>query len=253
MLDQGVLNDRLFFPARHDVPDAFLVQSHGARLACRRLAAFPEGGTLLHFHGNGESASDYADGELAEILTNLGVNACFGEYRGYGMSSGVPSLVAMLSDGEAIVRALGVPPERLVVYGRSIGSLYAIELVRRLPNVAGLILESGIADLLERILVRVTPEDLDTTAAGLSREVLAHFDNRLKLGGYRGPVLVLHARHDDLVRPHHAEKLHAWSGGADRELVIFPRGDHNTLIALNFEDYSRRVGAFLRRVGMASR
>ena len=49
------------------------------------------------------------------------------EYRGYGGSTGEPSLVAMLDDVDAIFSALGRPAGELVVYGRSIGSIYAIE------------------------------------------------------------------------------------------------------------------------------
>jgi pimeloyl-ACP methyl ester carboxylesterase len=250
ILDQRILSERLFFPNRHEVPGAFFVECPGARLACRRLVRSLGAGTLLHFHGNGECASDYADGDFGEMLSEIGVNACFAEYRGYGGSSGSPSLVKMLDDGEQIVRALGVPPGRLVVYGRSLGSIYAIELARRVPGVAGLILESGIADVLERLRLRVTPGDLKTTEAGLAREVSRRFDHRAKLRAYRGPLLILHARHDHLIHYSHAQRLHDWGAGTDKTLVIFPEGDHNSLIAANSTDFFASMGGFLRGLGM---
>jgi pimeloyl-ACP methyl ester carboxylesterase len=44
------------------------------------------------------------------------------------------------------------------------------------------------------------------------------------------PVLILHARHDTLVPISNGERLARWSGG---ELVVFDRGDHNTILADN--------------------
>jgi hypothetical protein len=186
------------------------------------------------------------------MLSDIGVNACFAEYRGYGLSSGSPSLTAMLGDGEQIVRALGVPVERLVVYGRSLGSIHAIELVQRFPRIAGLVLESGIADLLERLLLRVTPSDLNTSEAGLAEEVSRHFDHQAKLSRYRGSLLVLHARNDLILDPSHGKRLHDWGSGTDKELVIFPEGDHNSLITANFVEYQKSLKAFLQRVGVVS-
>ena len=72
--------------------------------------------------------------ELAADLTDLGVNVLFVEYRGYGASSGEPGLARLLDDVPVIVQALPVPPNQLVAFGRSLGSLYAIDLVNRFPG-----------------------------------------------------------------------------------------------------------------------
>ena len=45
----------------------------------------------------------------------------------------------MLGDGEAAIRAAELELEKVIVFGRSIGSLYAIEFVGRQLNIAGLI------------------------------------------------------------------------------------------------------------------
>ena len=92
----------------------------------------------------------------------MGWDLLLAEYRGYGGSTGEPLLGRMLDDVEAVLRAAG-PPERLVVFGRSVGSLFALEAVARCPGVAGLVLESAIADPLERLLLRVTPRELGVT------------------------------------------------------------------------------------------
>ena len=238
----------MFFPRKHEFPGAYFVKCGSNRLACVRHVHSARAGTVLHFHGNGELAPDYLDGGFADMMSEIGVNACFAEYRGYGRSSGSPCLTAMLNDGEQIVRDLEVPLDRLVVYGRSIGSIYAIELIQRFPRIAGLVLESGIADVLERLLLRVTPDELNTSATGLAQEVSRHFDHKTKLNHYRGALLVLHARHDRTVDASHAQRLYDWGGGDDKKLVVFPEGDHNSLIAANLVDYREALQSFLQRL-----
>jgi pimeloyl-ACP methyl ester carboxylesterase len=251
LLDHPVLSQRLFFPRRDRPADPFLVECGGAQLACLRRARHPGAGTLLHFHGNGEVVADYA-GDFADGVLDLGVNVCFAEYRGYGASDGTPALAAMLDDGEHILDALGLPAERVAAFGRSLGSLYAVELARRRPGLAGLVLESGIADVMDRLLVRVTAEELGCTDEELEAEVGRQFDQRAKLGRYRGPLLVLHTEHDGMLDRSQAERLHAWGGGADKELVVFPHGNHNSILLANRDAYLEVLGAFLRRVGLVA-
>jgi hypothetical protein len=202
--------------------------------------------TVLHFHGNGEVVADYVPG-LADAFDELGANAFFAEYRGYGGSTGSPRLGAMLEDVSPIREALDVSDEQIVAFGRSIGSIYAIELAARYPAIAGLVLESGIADVLERILLRASPSELGATREEMEREFGELFDHEAKLGAYGGPTLVLHAENDHLVDKSHAERSARWAGD-NAELVLFPRGDHNSIFHANREAYLERVGAFLNSV-----
>jgi hypothetical protein len=64
-------------------------------------------------------------------------------------------------------------------------------------------------------------------------------------------LLVLHAEHDQFLDRSHAERLHAWGGGSDKRLVIFPTGNHNTILFANLEEYITEVKQFLERVGVA--
>jgi hypothetical protein len=147
------------------------------------------------------------------------------------------------------MRAAG-PPGRLVVFGRSVGSLFALEAVARHPDVAGLILESAIADPLERLSLRVEPRELGVSRAAFEAAVAARLDHRARMGAYRGPVLVLHARHDGLVDVSHAERLASWAGGPAR-LLVFDEGDHNSILAANADAYLEAVAEFLAGVRQA--
>jgi pimeloyl-ACP methyl ester carboxylesterase len=245
LLDHPLIAERYFFP-RHSRPRSRLdVDAGDAILACALHRVDPEGHTVVHFHGNGEVVADWQGG-LEDFTGPLGWDLLLAEYRGYGASTGEPLLGRMLADVGPILRAAGTPG-RLVVFGRSVGSIFALEAVARCPEVAGLVLESAIADPLERLLLRIEPRELGVDAAAFEKVVAARLDHRAKIAGYRGPVLVLHTRHDGLIDPSHAERLAAWAGGPVTK-VIFEDGDHNSILATNEERYLEAVAEFLERV-----
>jgi alpha-beta hydrolase superfamily lysophospholipase len=246
ILDHPTLSKRYFSPRREAPPAIFWIDCEVARLACAYVAPHPGALTLVHFHGNGEVVADSFP-DLAADLTALGVNVLFAEYRGYGASSGEPGMARILDDIPAIVKALPIAPSQLVAFGRSVGSLYAIELVHCFPESAGLIIESGIADPLERILLRVQPEELETTAAELAAEVRARLDPKVKLNAYRGPVLVLHAKDDTMVDSSHAVRNAGYAKHAT--LRLLPEGDHNSIFDENREEYLAAVAQFLKEIG----
>jgi alpha-beta hydrolase superfamily lysophospholipase len=250
ILDHPLISYRYFFPRPCRFRDPFMVDCSDAVLGCSYHLHDPAAMTVIHFHGNGETVEDYL-GDFVERFDRMGVNLLLAEYRGYGMSGGEPSMVRMLDDVERIVRAIRVPPERIVLFGRSLGSLYAIHGVKCFPQAAGLIIESGIADPLERLLLRVAPEELGVTLEELGREVARMFNNREKLAGYRGTTLVMHARNDDLVDVSHGERLYAWAGGG-KELKIFERGDHNTILQVNTRAYFDSVAGFIHSLQVTS-
>jgi uncharacterized protein len=245
-LDHPVLSSRYFYPWPNRFDEPFFVAGDGFRLGCRYRPVHKDAPTIIHFHGNGESVADYL-GEFEERITGLGANLLLAEYRGYGMSSGEPALAAMLDDVELIVAACGIPQERLIFFGRSLGSLYALHGAARYPKAAGLIIESGLADPLERILARVEPYELGATMEQLRGAVSRCLDQQQKIAGFRGRVLVMHTRNDDLVSVSHAEHLHAWAN-QPKELLVFERGDHNTILSANLEAYFAAVGAFIRSI-----
>lgn len=243
ILDHPLIAARYFFPRPGPPPTPLLVDCGPARLACH-LADVPDRrGTLVHFHGNGEIVADYLP-DFADIVGRMGWSCLLAEYRGYGGSTGQPALGAMLDDVERVVQALGRPEQELVFFGRSVGSIYAIQAAARFPDAAGLVLESGIADVLERLLLRVHPAELGLDGQEFAEAVRARLDHRSKLAAFPGRVLVLHTRHDGLVDLSHGERLHAWASGPKR-LRVFERGDHNSIMWANGQEYFAELGALL--------
>lgn len=248
ILDSAAISGCYLFPQPRRVRDPFMVKGLGAELACYRHDINPDGLTVVHFHGNGEAVADYVP-DMVDELTKLGLNSLFVEYREYGGSTGKAQLVAMLGDGEAVLAAADIPPAKAIVFGRSIGSLYAIELAHRQPGIAGLIIESGIADPAERFLAYA-----DLAAAGLSEdqvfeEVKQHFNHKRKLSGYSGPLLVMHTENDGLIDISHAERFYKWTGGSQKRLLRFRKGNHNSIMAFNHDEYFKGVASLARAAG----
>ena len=151
----------------------------------------------------------------------------------------------MLDDVEAVFSAVG--SNEVIVFGRSVGSIFAIEAVHRHPDVAALILESGIADVHERLRLRVQPWEMGTTDEEFEAACAARLDHRKKLGAYAGPLLVMHTRYDGLVDLSHGARNHAWTGSEEKKLVVFERGDHNSIFFANQARYLSEVAELIER------
>jgi len=246
LLDHPTLSARYFYPWPNHFENPFFVTGDGYRLGCRYLKVSENFPTIIHFHGNGESVQDYL-GDFEQRIARMGANLLLAEFRGYGMSSGEPALAAMLEDVRLIVKASAIPPEEIIFFGRSLGSLYAQHGASLYPQAAGLIIESGLADPLERILVRIEPRDVGATMDELKGEVDRHFDQQAKISSFTGRVLIMHTRNDDLVSVSHAERLYEWAN-EPKELVVFQRGDHNTILPANEEEYFAKIGDLVRQV-----
>jgi pimeloyl-ACP methyl ester carboxylesterase len=246
IIDHPLLGARSLHPRPKRVANSIAVAADGVTLSCWRSAPHAGAPTVLHFHGNGEVVADYVPW-FANELVGLGVNVAFAEYRGYGGSTGKATLGAMLADAPRVLKGLALDPREVIVFVRSIGSYAAFELASRFP-LAGMIIESGIADPLERILSRVTPEELGVSAAALHAEVAEHLDHEKKLSTFRAPLLVLHAVRDELVDASHAVRIASWSPSVDRELVLLPRGGHNSILAENHEAYFKALRSFFGRI-----
>jgi pimeloyl-ACP methyl ester carboxylesterase len=217
----------------------------GARL--HPAAAFAP--TLLFFHGNGEIVADYD--ELAPFYQRLGVNFLPVDYRGYGRSTGEPTVTAMMRDGHAILAYVRQwLPEMgyqgpLMVMGRSLGSASALELAAAYPEeLAALIIESGFA--LAGPLLQLLGVDL---AAVKFHEKIG-FRNVDKIKAYTGPTLIIHAEHDQIIPLSDGQMLYDASGAADKTFLTIPHANHNDILFQGLAEYLaaiKRLAGRLRR------
>src|SRR5210317_712184 len=145
ILNHPIISERYFFPRKATPPEPFWVECEEARLACSYHEIDATAHTIVHFHGNGEIVADYLDG-FPELIGRMRCNCFLAEFRGYGGSTGTPQLGQMLDDVKQTIESIGQPVRKLVIFGRSVGSRFAIKAAELFPDIAGLILESAIAD-----------------------------------------------------------------------------------------------------------
>lgn len=193
--------------------------------------------TLLEFHGNAENISYGMDQHVA--FHSLGWNQLVVDYRGYGRSEGRPSEEGLYRDGDAAyayVRARGVPPERIVIYGRSLGGAVAVYAARR-HSAAALVTEGLFTDThrVGRDILPFLPMRLF---------IKKRFDSLSRVSGLRTPKLFMHAAYDEVIPVHHAERLFE-AAAQPKELFWIPGAGHNDAFYAATEEYLAVVKRFV--------
>jgi fermentation-respiration switch protein FrsA (DUF1100 family) len=116
-------------------------------------AASPSTFWLLICHGNAGNLSELDRPLHYAGLHQLGLSLLAFDYRGYGESGGIPTEAGLYQDADAAYRYLreqrGVPANRIVIFGHSLGSAVAIDLATRVPA-AGLIVEGAFTSATDR-------------------------------------------------------------------------------------------------------
>ena len=153
--------------------------------------------TLLYLHGRDSNVSDC----IADVapLRDLNLSLLLVDYRGFGTSDGTfPSEASVYEDAEAawsyLVEQRGVRPSDLYIYGHSLGGAIAIELARRHPEAAGLIVESSFTSVYEM-------SQLDQRYRYLPVMLVLNerFESLSKVPELRLPALFVHGTADDTV------------------------------------------------------
>lgn len=211
----------------------------GVELSAWLVPAEPDRGLLLFFHGNAGNVSHRL--ESIEIFHRLGLSVLIVDYRGYGRSDGRPSERGTYLDAAAVWRfstgELGRPTDEIVVFGRSLGSAIAAQLVATAPEPpAALILESpftSVPDMAQRVY------------PFLPARRLTHFDypTRDHVADAGCPVLVIHSEDDEIIPVDLGRAVFAAAPEPKRFLAL--SGGHNTGFLESAGVYTRGIDAFL--------
>jgi fermentation-respiration switch protein FrsA (DUF1100 family) len=176
--------------------------------------------TLLYSHGNAEDL-----GTIEQTLHELRARgwAVFAyDYPGYGTSTGKPSesgcYAAIAAAYSYLTTLKNVPPERIVLYGRSLGSGPSLELATHVP-VGGIILDGAFTSTF-RVFIPCKLLFWDK------------FDNLAKITHLHPPlppILSIHGTVDKTVPFWHGVALDAAYPGPKEHLWI-QGADHNNIL-----------------------
>jgi fermentation-respiration switch protein FrsA (DUF1100 family) len=158
---------------------------------------------LLICHGNAGNISDSGRPEHYVGLRALGLNLLAFDYRGYGESEGAPTEAGLYRDADAAYRylrdSLRVPPERIYLFGHSLGSTVAVDLALRV-SAGALILDGALTSVVERGQEIYPYIPVRWIAA-------SRYASIEKIGSVGLPKLFLHAEADEVVPIAHGRRL----------------------------------------------
>lgn len=194
-------------------------------------------GFVLFCHGNAGNISHRLDS--IRIFHGLGLGVLIFDYRGYGKSGGSPDEEGTYLDAEAawdyLASTLNVKPDKIVLFGRSLGSAVAAEIALR-KQAGALIMESGLTSVpdLGKKFFPYLPVRF------LSRY---HYESISKVGRIKIPKLFIHSPDDEIVPYEQGVRL--FENASEPKEFLKITGGHNEGFLLSGKVYTDGLRAFL--------
>lgn len=195
--------------------------------------------TILYCHGNAGNISHRV--ELAKMFNEKKMNFFIFDYRGFGKSKGSPDEKGTYLDSQAaydyLVKTKAISPERLVIFGKSLGAAIAIDLAAKV-KAAALISESGFTSTvnLAKDVYKILPLWLFVTQK---------YDSLSKIDKVSIPKLIIHSRNDEIVPFEHGKKL--FEKAKDPKELYVMQGGHNDAFYIYSDECMQRIEDFLKR------
>lgn len=197
----------------------------------------PAAPVVLLAHGNAELIDTTAP--FFVHVAELGCALLAVEYPGYGRSAGSPSQASIAAVFDVaydrLIARPEVDPDKVLLFGRSLGSGVVADLSLRRPS-AALVLQSPFTHVGAFAADMLLPPFL----------VRDPFDNRAAVAAYAGPVLVIHGEEDDIVPVQHGRTLAALAAHGRLELHA---AGHNDL-PRDPRRYWNDLRRFLQQAGL---
>jgi pimeloyl-ACP methyl ester carboxylesterase len=185
--------------------------------------------TVLYFGGNGFHLDQHGAQVLAAVAP-CGADVTIFDYRGYGRSTGTPTIATLKSDALQIFDDVNAHhPGQVVLHGQSLGSFVAAYVAQQRPAARGLILESTTTNARDwgnaMLPWYVWPFVRLEIGPGLQG-----IDNVAAASGYAGPALVLEGEDDKTTPPRLAKQVYAALPSSSKRLLLVPGAGHNDVL-----------------------
>ena len=231
-LDTSAAAARL--PAGYTITTDFVATNDGEKLYRARFTHPDAKSAVVFFNGNITTVEKHAIETAPKVSKDWHPNLVFVDYRGYGQSSGKPSLETLHADAlllfEDEQKRARVSRQKVVLAGYSIGGV-----------VAGGVFESMQPDAV--LLIATVTDVKDMIAVAMPVYMKAFFrisvdprldaiDNRRALARYTGPLLIVAGEHDSQTPAVMSKTLFdaAATPSADKQLVIAKGAEHGEVL-----------------------
>ncbi len=247
MLVPYLMQTKMIFPASEDVyrnPSQFswtyeevLLPVAGEQTMGWYVPLENARGVVLFSHGNAGNIADRL--ESIRLLRSLGLSVLVYDYGGYGQSTGACSEQRCYADIRAmwewLTKEQGVPPEQILLFGRSLGGAVAADLACEV-KAGAVVLESTFLSTVDmaRELFPWLPVNLLLKHRFMSKDKIARIES---------PLLYIHSPEDDIIPYHHGVALFELATKPKQFLEI--QGDHNTGFMMYDAIYRQGWEAFL--------
>lgn len=219
----------MYFPdPEHVSPQAYglagvreivITAPDGARVVAWYGTASPGQPVLLYFHGNAGSLASRS--ERIRKYHAQGYGIFMMSYRGFSGSTGQPSEAANLADATRAyqtLRAEGVAPSDIVLYGESLGSGIATQIAAANP-VAGVILDAPYTSMLD--LARLHHPHLPAALFLKDR-----YSSAAAVPRVTAPILIVHGEKDDVVPVAMGREMYRLAN-EPKTIVTYPMAGHS--------------------------
>ena len=194
--------------------------------------------TIVYFHGN---SGHHGQRALAvKPYLDAGYGVLLAGYRGYGGNPGRPDEQGLYADGRAALAGLtgiGVPLDRVVLFGESLGTGVAVQMAVE-NQVAGLILQSPFTSTID-----VGQDKVPWLPVGW---LMTHsFDSLSKIDRISAPLLLIHGEADRVVPVRFGRELYE-AAPEPKTAHFIPGAGHNDLYRFGISDVVLEFLASLR-------
>lgn len=197
--------------------------------------------TVLYFGGNAFHIDESAK-ELASKLSACPVNIIVFDYRGYGRSSGAPTVANMEQDALTLFDHVNARfPGQVFVHGHSLGSFVAAYVAQRRP-VRGLVLEATANKARDWANANVPWYASPFVSVEVS-ESLRNIDNTVALAQFTQPSLILAGSLDKVTPVYLGRKVFEALPGPNKQMLVVEGAHHGDLL-----DHGEVIAAYCRLV-----
>lgn len=214
-------------PADYDFSEFYVERSDKTKAYGVAITKSSNSVTVMYFGGN-QFTIHSSGSRIVKALTKIGLNVVIFDHRGYGNSTGVPTVELLIQDALYNYDYIRKNTKGIiVVHGQSLGSFEA-GAVADDRNIDALVLESSATDVDEWSSIIVPWYAKPFVTINISPE-LKLLNNKTVVSHSKAPLLIIVGENDTQTPPYLSKMLYSASISKQKKIHVFPGSGHNTV------------------------